>query len=546
MTRKADVIFYNGHIVTMEESFPTVESVAVRDGKILAVGNLSETLQLKDEKTVMMDLQNQTMLPGFIDAHSHFVENGLIRKFCVNLCQKPVGNIESIEQMIEALKQRAAVTPKGKPVVGAGYDDTLLKEMRHPMKIDLDEVSTEHPVIVLHATYHVAAANSMAIALAGIEAQTQIDKDYVRRDEAGNLLGLFHEMPGIMPFLKLFINLEEMLGPSILYSNEEYLAAGVTSAQEGAMYPFFYEGIKEAANTGLLKVRLLLLPLGEFPMDAFNEVRSGELLNQNGMLTMGPVKLISDGSLQAYTAYLSNPYYKPHPNMPIKDELYRGKGNYLPEELCNIVEKFHNQGWQIAIHANGDAAIDDVLNAYERAQKKHFREDARHMIIHCQSAREDQLDRIKQLKIMPSFYASHVFYHGDRHRDLFVGPTLAERVHPCYSALVRNIPFSNHNDSPATPMSPLLSIWSAVNRVTSSGKILGAAQSIPVYEAVKSVTINAAYQTFEEWRKGSICKGKYADFVVLDQNPFTVEPMKIRDIKVMKTIVGGQVAYAKA
>ena len=207
--------------------------------------------------------------------------------------------------------------------------------------------------------------------------------------------------------------------------------------------------------------------------------------------------------------------------------------------------KAHKQGWQIAIHGNGDAAIEDNISAIEAAQKAWPRNDARHIIVHCQTVREDQLDRMQRLGIIPSFFATHTYFWGDRHQTLFLGPHRAERVDPCNSAYVRGIPFTCHNDSVVTPINPLLSIWSAANRITALGEVLGPEQCVPVAEAVRSVTTHAAYQTFSEAHKGSLEVGKLADMVVLDANPLTIDPIKIRDIQVLATIVGGNVVFGE-
>ena len=225
--------------------------------------------------------------------------------------------------------------------------------------------------------------------------------------------------------------------------------------------------------------------------------------------------------------------------------MHRGYSTYSPQALHEAVLQRHKEGWQIAIHGNGDAAIEENINAIEAAQKAYPRNDARHVIVHCQTAREDQLDRMQRLGIIPSFFATHTFFWGDRHRDLFLGPHRAERVDPCNSAYTRGMSFTCHNDPMVTPINPLLSIWSAANRMTSSGQVLGRNQCVPVLEAVRSVTTHAAFQAFEETVKGSLEVGKLADMAVLDANPFKVDPVKIRDIEVTAAVVGGQTAHGE-
>jgi predicted amidohydrolase YtcJ len=261
----------------------------------------------------------------------------------------------------------------------------------------------------------------------------------------------------------------------------------------------------------------------------------------NGKLRVIGVKLWQDGSIQGYTGYLSSPYHK----QPEGKQDYRGYATRERQLLLDHVRRLHAGGYQIAIHGNGDAAIDDILQAYASAQKQMPRPDARHRIEHCQMPREDQLDRIRDLGISPSFFEAHVYYWGDRHRDLFIGPARAARISPLASALRRGIQFTLHNDTPVTPVDPLLLVWAAVTRLTRGGQVLGADQRIPVTDALKAITINAAWQNHEEKTKGSIEVGKWADLTILDQNPLRADPARIRDIAVVETIVRGESVYQR-
>ena len=286
-----------------------------------------------------------------------------------------------------------------------------------------------------------------------------------------------------------------------------------------------------------------ILPgVSRMDINTFNTHVSGTQLTADGKISLGAAKLLADGSLQCYTGYLSNPYHKVIYDLP-DGPMWRGYPMEPEQQFIEKVVGLHRQGWQLAIHGNGDDAIQMILNAYEEAQKRYPRADARHIVIHCQTVREDQLDRIKRLGVVPSFFVVHTYFWGDRHRDIFLGPDRAKRISPLRSALKRGILFSNHNDTFVTPIDPLLSVWSAVNRITSSGQVLGEEYTISVMDALRSVTSWAAYQACEETSKGSLEPGKLADMVVLGDNPLAVDKKAIRDIPVLATIVGNELVY---
>ena len=256
-------------------------------------------------------------------------------------------------------------------------------------------------------------------------------------------------------------------------------------------------------------------------------------------VTIGGVKLLADGSLQGYTGYLTKPYHTPYQG----DPEWRGYPTHSRENLFALIEAAHGRG-QFLIHTNGDAATDDALDALEAAQAKHPRKDCRHILIHAQTIREEQLDRLGAAGYTPSFFTAHVYYWGDRHRDLFLGPERAARMDPMRSALDRGLVITAHCDSPIVPADPLLSIWASVNRLTSSGQVLGPDQRISVLEALRAHTFNPAWQNFQENAKGSIEPGKLADLVVLDANPLEVDPADLRNIGILETIVGGKTVYS--
>jgi len=533
-------IFINGPVITMNTNFSVNQALVTTGARITAVGNNSEMLSLVDKNTEIIDLQGRTLLPGFIDAHSHFLRAGLYDTFVVNLSSPPVGKILCMDELIDKLKTVSEKMPQNEWVTGYMYDDTLLAEKRHPLAKDLDKASLNHPVFIRHVSGHLAVLNSKALAM------LCIDKDSICslggaicKDSAGHPTGLLQGEPAMqiaeekMPewtskhWLQAAQNASDM-----------YAAKGVTTAQEGDAQPGDFDIFLRANALDLLKPRIQISPSWRFPneLEKYPYPTRGTALTDDLMLSLGAVKLYQDGSIQGYSGHLSQPYHNYLPGAE-KDSLGMARNN--PEQLNEMIARAHKQGWQIAVHANGDQAIEEVITAFELAQYKFPRTDCRHIIIHCQTVREDQMDRMQKLGIIPSFFATHIYFWGDRHRKIFLGPERARRINPCKSAVDRQMPFTCHNDTYITPIDPLLSVWAAVNRHTYGGQCLGEEFRISVPEALRSITSYAAFQFGEERIKGCLSPGKLADLVILEDNPLTVAPAKIKDIAISESFRGG-------
>ena len=538
-------VYRNGTILTMDSGGSQAQALAVRGETILAVGSDAEIMALADQHTVVTDLRGRTMLPGFIDGHSHFVSAGLMAATQLDLSSPPVGGVKNIAEIKELIRAKAAETPKGEWILGFGYDDTGLEDKRHPLASDIDEVAPEHPVLLRHVSGHLSSCNSLALAKANYTKDTPDPVGgVIRRDEHGNPNGVLEDPPAREPvFRHIPAPTEADWMEGIKAACAAYTAKGVTTAQDGFTATGDWGALKRAHELGLLRNRVQILPgLGCCDLNQFTSHASGTPLTADRKISLGAVKHLVDGSLQCYTGCLSNPYHKIIYDLP-DGPMWRGYPMEPEQQFIEKVVGLHRQGWQLAIHGNGDDAIQMILNAYEEAQKRYPRADARHIVIHCQTVREDQLDRIKRLGVVPSFFVVHTYFWGDRHYEMFLGQDRAERISPLRSALKRGIPFSNHNDTFVTPIDPLLSVWSAVNRRTSGGRILGENQTIPVMDALRSVTSWAAYQACEETSKGSLEPGKLADMVVLGDNPLAVDKKAIRDIPVLATIVGNELVY---
>jgi hypothetical protein len=319
---------------------------------------------------------------------------------------------------------------------------------------------------------------------------------------------------------------------------QHFQACGISSTHDGAI-GYYGEGTEviQAYQALEKEERLDLRVYLTLVADLYMEILQSGLeskLNSN-FLKLGSVKVFQDGSIQALTAALTEPYYK--------DREYRGDMIHSQAGLEKLVDKYQQAGRQVAIHANGDRAIESCLQALERANKRFPGKDLRHMIIHCQMAGPDHIRRMKELGVIPSYFINHIFYWGDRHLSTFLGPQRSERLSLLNSSIKAGLNFTLHSDLPVTPVAPLFAMHCAVNRTTKKGQVLGASERISPLSAIRAYTEHAAYCSFEENIKGTITKGKLADFVVLSENPLNVAPDKIRNIRVLETIVGGKTVY---
>lgn len=536
----ADTIFLHGAVITMDGQDRTTQAVAVAQDKILAVGTDEQIHRLASKQTTIVDLHGRTVLPGFYAAHDHFPEVGQYALYTVDLSSPPLGNVQSIPDIIAALKEKEKSVKPGAWIIGTHYDDTLLREKRHPTRYDLDQVPGGHPLWIIHASGHLGVANSKALEIAGITRDTPQPKGgHIRKDpNTGEPNGVFEES-GSLITRRIPPLTEEQRLEAIRWCGQPYVSHGVTTAVIASGDATGLRDLELARKAGWLPFRVVTM--SSWAPEGRSNAELGGLFSGFGdeWLKLGAIKIWADGSLQGYTGYLSQPYFRE----PGEDPNYRGYPHFARQDLARMVAELNREGYQIAIHGNGDAAIDDILNAYRLALQQTPRPDARFRIEHCQVVREDQLDEIKRLGVTPSFFVGHVYYWGDRHRDIFLGPERAARISPLASALRRGIRFTIHDDSPTTPVNPLMLVWDAVNRLTYDGKVLGPDQRIPVMAALRAITSDAAWQNFEEKTKGSIEPGKVADLVVLDENPLTVSPIHIKDIRIAMTVVAGKIVY---
>lgn len=520
----ADRVFWGGPIVTLDPALPLAEALAVRDGRIVAVGTRDEVKPWVAPRAELVDLGGAALLPGFVESHNHLIMHGV----SLGRLDASPAVCPSIADVVARVREEAARTPAGAWVRGRGYDDTLVREKRALGRADLDAVAA--PVYIGHISGHLAYVNSAALALAGIDGRTaDPEGGHIVRDAAGEPTGELHETAtGLVGRLLPSETYEETLAAA-WRGAAAFAKVGITSAQDvslGIRSHHFrvYEAVAREPGYPLRVVG--------FPVIGWREHLPVHTGFGDDRFRLGALKIISDGSIQGYTASLRRPYHD-RPDT-------RGIQVVAPERLRELVGQAHAAGFQIAIHTNGDQAIEYALDAFEAALAEHPRPDHRHRLEHCQTATEADLARMARLGVCASFFINHVWYWGDRHRDLFLGPERAARIDPLASALRHGIPFGLHCDAPVTPPDPLRSIWTAVTRRTRDGQVLGPEERIPVEAALRAYTVDAAYLAFEEHLKGTLEVGKLADFCLLSASPLAVEPDAIAEIRVLGTVLGGR------
>ena len=529
---EADLIISSNKVILMtgvEQAQPL--SIAIKNKKIAWIGSHQDAKNFQGEH---INFGNQAVLPGFIDAHGHASYLAFATQVA-NIASPPVGKINNIQDLQTELKnfiQDSDLQP-GEWVMGLGYDDSLLAEQRHPTKDDLDEVTTEHPIYLIHVSAHLGAANSLGLSLANINSKTEDPPGgKIRRYE--NSLepnGVFEETAAY-PLQQLAMSAYKDPIGSVRKAIEIYARNGITTAQDGAS-SLETIGLMQAADAqSMIDIDVISYPIGQNGLDEnLDTVKFG---SYEGRVKVGGIKLILDGSPQGKTAYLTEPYYKPPHN---ESKSYKGYPLIPQTEVSEWVKKYADLNIPIMAHANGDAAADMLIKAVKKAE---IESDHRTIMIHAQTVREDQLDLMKELEIIPSYFSTHTFYWGDWHRDSVFGVDRAMRISPTKSTLNRDMPFTVHNDAPVVPPDMIRLLWSSTNRITRSGKILGDQQKISTYDALKAMTLNAAYQHFEDDIKGSIEVGKLADLVVLSEDPLAMPAASLLNLKVIATYSHGK------
>ncbi len=539
----ADTIYQGGDIVTVNDTHPSVEALAVKDGKILAVGARGEIgREYKGSATKVVDLAGKTLMPSFLDPHSHYFSSLSVANQ-VNVFAPPAGPGKDIPSIVAALKKfrderRIAA---GVLIQAYGYDENAMPNGVGLNRDDLDVDFPDNPVLVGHVSMHGAVLNSAALKQYDISAKTKTPPGGIilRKQGSNEPAGLVMETA----YLPIFNSLPKPTAEQEVEWSRAgqmlYAEAGITTAQEGATHAAELALMQRAAAGGANIVDVIAYPfvtdfeavLARNPSDTWGKYVNG--------LKIGGAKITLDGSPQGKTAYFTTPYLTGGPG---GEKNWIGEPGFPEAEVKVFVKRVYDLGLPVNIHANGDGAIDLLLRAHEYAAAGDLAKQRHTTVIHSQFVRPDQLDKYAAYSITPSFFTLHAFYFGDTH-VLQRGKRQAYFLSPMRAAIDKGIRPTNHTDFVVAPLDQMFVIWTAVNRISRNGEVIGPDQRVTPMEALKAITINAAFQYAEQDSKGSLEPGKLADLVILDGNPLTVDPTAIKDIKVVETIKNGKTIY---
>jgi predicted amidohydrolase YtcJ len=540
-TGVADRIFFGGDVITMNDAHPSAEAVAVAGGKIAAVGSKADVMQWKGPATEVSDLNGRTMLPGFLDGHSHFI-NAVRLASWANVSAPPVGGARTFADLLailQATKKKLGLKP-GDWLMGYGYDITAMDEPRDLTRADLDAQFPDNPVLLMHVSLHGAVLNTAGFKATkfDLNAPTPPQGMTARIEGTTEAAGLVMEHS----FLPIFMNMpsptEQDQLDAMAAAQEIYASNGYTTAHDSPMEPSTRPIYHKAADRGLLYLDLVgYVNWLEFAQIVATRSEAFGAPYKNRFRVAG-VKVIGDGSPQGKTAFWTQPLLTPGPG---GEKNWRGEPNIAPEDLNKIVKLAYDNDIQFLVHCSGDATIDMVLDAHVAAGAPPGK---RTTIIHSHFVRRDQLDKYVEFDFLVSFFTNHTYFWGDVHVEN-TGKERAYFMSPARSARDRGIRFSNHSDFAVTPLDPMFILWTSVNRISRSGQVIGPGERIAPHDGLRALTIDAAYQYGEEARKGSIETGKLADLTILDANPTTVDAAAIKDIKVSETIKEGKTIYKR-
>ena len=542
------VIYSAKKIITMNSAIPVASYVAVKDGKVLGTGSLEE-LQKWGEFRLDTTFEDKIIMPGFVEGHAHTMEGTLWRYVYCGFFDRmdPDGNTwsgaKTIDRVVQRLKEaESKLTDPDAPLSGWQLDPIYMDNKRVSRK-DLDKVSSTRPIGVLHASGHIMNVNSKALQIGGLM-KTGINHPGIPLDEDGYPTGELYGPDAMTP-----IGVHVGFNRSMTDSDEEGLLAfgklcvraGVTTVTDLAA-----RLTEDGVDSMLKTTNQESYPATVVPLKVFLGATPKETVDlavslkkkTTDRLKLGRIKAVADGSIQGFSARMRWPgYYNGAPN---------GLWYTAPEQLSELYRLALEAGVQVHTHTNGDEATEMALDMLEGALKVNPSPDHRFTLQHCQLADLAQFRRMKKLDMCVNLFANHHFYWGDEHYRLTVGPDRALRMNACSTALTTGVPMAIHSDAPVTPLGPLFTVWCAVNRITASGRVQGEAEKITAKDALYAITLGAAYTLHMDNEVGSIETGKRADFAVLEDDPYSVAPENLKDVKVWGTVQGGRIFDAKS
>lgn len=536
-------IYFGGDIITMKGESPEyVEALVAKEGKIVFTGDKEEALTVAGDNAILKDLKGNTLLPGFIDGHAHF-SSFSSQAIGAQLLPSPDGRANDISTLIDILKEWNAPDNRALTgwIFGTGFDDSVLEEKRFPTKHDLDQVSTEYPIMIIHISGHFAVVNSKGLEMLNIDSSTKDPEGgLIRREENNEPNGVLEELAGIPHYAKALTPSSKETADLFFEAGQKMaLSYGYTTAQEGRAMEN-HEQLANAADA--LKLKLDVVSYIDY---MFVDKYMGSKWNSkfyDNHYRIGGMKVTLDGSPQGRTAWRTQPYiivpdgaksdYKGYPAIP------------NDSTLISLYDKGFKNNWQILTHANGDAAMDQMIRAMKNVVENYGNEGRRDVLVHGQYVREDQLDSFKELNVIASLFPLHTYYWGDWHKQI-IGDSLGNKISPTKTALNKGLKITIHTDAPVALPNLMRMVGISVERKSRSGKIIGENEKLTPYEALKAITDWSAYQHFEENSKGTLEVGKLADVVILDKNPLKIDPKEIKDIQVLETIKEGVSVYVK-
>ncbi|MDO8713817.1 MAG: amidohydrolase family protein [Polynucleobacter sp.] len=541
----ADTIFYGGDIVTMNQAQPKAEAVAIQDGKIIGVGSFTNLKKLQGEGTKLINLNGQTLMPGMVEPHVHIMGTAFSEEIFLNLSNFTMPH-DTLDSLVAKLTAYSKNIKDGDWINAFGVDPSRTEPFMSELTADiLDKVSTTKPIFILNQSMHIAYVNHKALEVAGLTDSSPDPKGgKFLKDSKGHLTGVVYEAPAFYLFLnKMPLPTQEVIEQAIVKVGQRLVSKGVTTSAEITVGGYLgvdkeYALFNAMTRNGKLPVRVRGYMYSSAYPSTNNSYKPGQ--GDDSFKLIG-VKIVADGSNQGLTGAMTKPYDFP------AGTKNTGTLNFTEQELYDLAKPRFDEGWQISVHSNGDKSIEQTLNVFERLVTKPSDVKTRLRIEHFTVPTEAQISRAAKLGVVPGFTIGHTDYWGEAFHDHLLGAERANRIDPSASLIKKGMHFAYHSDSPVSPIHPLKYASEGAARLwqVSPQKVLNANQKVSINNALKAVTIDAAYQLKMDDKVGSIEKGKYADFAIVDKNPMKTDAYKIRDIEVNETWINGRQVFKK-